>query len=294
MKSVHLFVNLCEESLGRLIGQVFDGQLTSVDRVPQKYLFERNFGFECSEPLYISNQMVILSPNVKQQKFPIEDIFKAFDRFVWYLIIVSLFVIIITNKLSFDINSVNKKFQRLSDVFWIHFKPIIGIAENLGFQNQIYILWVFAMIPITAIIRNELLTNLLTKHLKYADTIEDLLDNGLTVYTDHYKIGDWANIKFTKDVQDFDFKEKLSKLTNKLQALEKDAMSLVEYLNDPAALLQLIYRSVMVQDEEWIKVLEPFFSKLVSTHIGEGYLPQLITPLCYGHNFSFIFEANLL
>jgi len=128
---------------------------------------------------------------------------------------------------------------------------------------------------------------------RYSHTIDDILDKRITVYSDEFKMKDWRNERFTINLAG-SFKQSFKKMTDKMLNMMNEAKNAEKFIDEPNKLIQLIERSVIVQDEEWTSVLQPFFARIVSTHIGNKYISSLITPLCYGHNFQFVKQAHFV
>ena len=304
-KSLHIFLNDCKDSrsfkwenYGYELWHL--GNLTSKDNVPFKYNHEIKDGFlNCSKPLYISNQMVILSPDIPQQKYPVDHILNTFDIKIWSLIIMSLIFIMFINRFSFKLKSVNIRLQNIWQLFWIHFWPMIGKPHNLGFRCYLYLLWIIALFPLTEIVKNDLLANLLNQELIPLETIDDILelyDKKIVtrIYTDSFKVTDYNHYIKTNTIEKSEFTDKLLKMSKLFIKINEDIMDLVPFLDDPEQMVKIISSSVLIEDEEWVDIVLPFLKRIVSGHRGEAYIPFLITPFCYGYNFQFVSEVESL
>jgi hypothetical protein len=67
--------------------------------------------------------------------------------------------------------------------FWAFIDPLFGKGNSLSLKCFSFVLYLLALIPFLEIIRNELLTSLVSVKEIKSDTIDDLLDPRITVYT---------------------------------------------------------------------------------------------------------------
>ena len=153
-----------------------NGKLTGMDRVPMNYLFETST-LNCTKPLYLSNLLMFISVNVNKPLPPIVDIWKGLETKIWFIIITAFLILYFTHKISHKLTQNNRKHHSLLEFIWIYFKPLLGIGEHLDHHNYMYILWLISLIPLVEVIRNELLSNLVTRPVDNADTIDDLLSD---------------------------------------------------------------------------------------------------------------------
>ena len=282
---------------------VWDDNITALDNVPQNYEFETGArGFNCTKPLYMSYALMMLSKKVPKPLPPVIDIWKSLSIKSWSLIITSFIVFIFLNKIANSLNGNSRKLKSIFSYIWIYSKPILGIGEDLGVHNWFYILWLLLLFPLIEIVRNDLFGNLIHRDVIFANTIEDLLDGRLTLYTDHYKQGDWINSHFYSSFENNTFKHNFIELTKRVKIyddfktnspeelfilLEELIPKFVAILKKPQELQELFDGIAIVQDETWMDILTTIAPRFAPIHKGQSYLPLLITPLCYNHNFKF-------
>ena len=172
-----------------------------------------------------------------------------------------------------------------------------------------FILWLLLLFPLIEIVRNDLFENLIHREVIFADTIEDLIDGRLTLYSDEYKKGDWNNPDFYGSFENNTFKHNFREFTKKLKTLEsefkryenftKDELidllpQYVSILKKPQQIQKLFDGIAIIQDEAWMQTLTTIASRFAPIHKGQSYVSLLITPLCYGCNFKFGEEAEEL
>jgi hypothetical protein len=224
---------------------------------------------------------------------PAMEIWKAFEYRVWILLYIAFIFIIIADK----ILSKNKNhyLRSIYNIFWVYFKPLIGIGEHLRYYSFFYILWLISVRPLTEIFRNDLCANLIAVPNRDIDNLDDLLVDNLNVYTDGPKLHYWKQNDFQKLLENNDNLKKFSQLAEKTKSLN----SLIEnefwkqLLDDPHLMIDLVKKSALVEDDQSVQFFKTFLQRFISLHSGkESYIPKLITPLCYGPKFKFVKEVE--
>jgi len=124
---------------------VTTNKIDGIDVVPMIYENEVRIGFNCAKPLFISNQISILSPVVKSERPAIMDLWKAFHNEVWTFILLTFLIIVIINKIISMFGKNEERNNRFFYYIWIYFKALIEIGERFKYQNYIYILWVLSI-----------------------------------------------------------------------------------------------------------------------------------------------------
>jgi len=268
------------------------GQVTGYDFTPMNYLLETQRNASCSRSLYLSNNMDILSPVNVEAFFPIVDIYKGLDRYVWFAIITALIALFIIHKLS---NSLKQ--YSVFDFIWIYFKPLLMIGEALGHRNYLYLIWLICITHLVYVIQNDLLSHIVTRPEIYADTIEDLLDDRYEVYTDLWKYNAWRKPSFYNTFGNNTFRDNFVKLvTTRLRTWDikqlMDGSS--EITTSPQKMRKFFNNKVLIQDQNWMDVIVPYFPRFMAIHVGQQYLSVPITPLCVGPTFQFINQSNVM
>ncbi len=294
MHSIHLYVSRSDE-IPAFYELVRSGKIDSIDRVPQHYDYETQniyLRFNCSKPLFISNQISILSANVRKDIRPTMQIWKCFPINVWILICFAFIFIIIADK----ILSKNKNhyLKSIYNIFWVYFKPLIGIGEHLRYYSFFYILWLISVRPLTEIFRNDLLANLIAVPDRDIDNIDDLFVNDLDVYTDRPKLERWTDSGiFMTLLKNNDYQKKFEQLFKKTKSLDILQKNWEELFDETDKMKKLVMKSVLIEDDQSIEYFKIFLERFISLHSGkESYIPKLITPLCYGPKFKFVKESE--
>ncbi len=296
MHSIHLYVSRFNK-VPAYYEHVRSGIVDSIDRVPQHYDYETQniyLSFNCSKPLFISNQISILSANLRKEIRPTMQIWKSFPINVWILICFAFIFLMTADKiLSKNKNHYSKS---IYNIFWVYFKPLIGIGEHLRHNNLIYILWVISIRPLTEIFRNDLLANLIAVPDRNIDNIDDLLVNHLDVYTDGPKLGRWTGSSegiFMKLLENNDYLKKFEQLFNKTKSFNVLQENWEELIDETDKMKKLVMKSALIEDDQSVEYFKTFLQKFISLHSGkESYIPKLITPLCYGPQFKFVKESE--
>ncbi|CAG2174229.1 unnamed protein product [Oppiella nova] len=174
---------------------------------------------------------------------------------------------------------------------------LLGVWEDPGHRNYLYILWLTSLIPILEIIRNGLLVNLVNRPFISSHTIEDIMDDKLQVLTSRRNYKEWTGSQFIESLPNNSFKATFMRLvTHKLIRWDSlDTISRFSEITERPEDLHNYYKQVVIlQDQTWTDVLFIFGSLFESIHVGESYLPFLITPLCFGPNTQRLYESSLL
>ena len=273
---------------------VRQGLVTALDDTPMNYVWEMDVNhLNCTKPLYMSYLMNYVSVNINKPLPPILDIWKALDENIWKYILISTLFIIITDRVvnrRFYHNNKNKSFMRHISIF---LKPCLGIGESLGFYNFIYILWIACISPLVAIIRNDLLVKMVDRDVMNADTIDDILDNRFEVYTFTYHHDICKSREFYKDF-DQDFRQKFMKYCRNTKQLASMVDKVLALADNPANMVHFFDNIIFVLDELLMNVLVPYVPRFSPIHVGQPYLALLSTPLCYGPQFPFINETEIM
>lgn len=155
--------------------------VTTTDFVPQDYVVYKNMA-NCSSTLYMWHWFVIYSITLVKLKFPIEDMWKALDIKVWYLIMITISILVLLHMLRERSRSLILLFNTLLN----YAKCIVGLAEMYHPKNYLYYAWLSVSFPIFLILTNDLLANMLSSDEYFVDDLDDLLQDHITVVTDHF------------------------------------------------------------------------------------------------------------
>jgi hypothetical protein len=264
------------------------GLIDSRDEVPFDFdLLVHNYGYHCTEPLYLENQLLMVSPVIKESAPTVMSIRRAYDEYEWIAILSTILFLIIFNTIITKNMNKENIINRLCLSLWSYYQPLIGKGEPRKPMNFVYLFWLIGVIPLVEIFKNDLLANLVSIPDVYTNNIDDLLDYNRKTFMHR---DDIYNFRGLKIVQDTKLQEKLRRLAEKSDEIEMD--SVLKLRDSPKYLKHFSF----IEDEYSIKWIHGFFVKIGGRfHIGnEKYLPKLISALCFGPNFTNTHLANKL
>ena len=138
---------------------------------------------------------------------------------------------------------------------------------------------------------------MVTRPEVYADTIEDLLDDRYEVNTDEFIYDEWRRPVFYEGFGNNSFRDNFVKLvTTRLRTWDiKQLMDVFSEVSEsPQKLRTFFSNKVLIEDQNWMDVIEPYFPRFMAIHVGQQYLSVPITPLCVGPTFQFINQTNVM
>ncbi|CAG2166181.1 unnamed protein product [Oppiella nova] len=130
-------------------------------------------------------------------------------------------------------------------------------------------------------------------------TIEDLLGDRYEVYTDSYKYNAWRKPTYYEGFGNNSFSDNFVKLvTTRLRTWDiKQLMDVFSEVSEsPQKFRTFFSNKVLIQDQNWMDVIEPYLPRFMAIHVGQQYLSVPITPLCVGPTFDAqrLYETSLL
>lgn len=129
----------------------------------------------CTRPLYLSNQISIISTVEKYHDYESMKCLKVYHWTVWFVLAMIIFFLITF--------SVIIRKESLWKAFWSFVSALLlQNGSPRAIKCFTFTAYLLALIPFIEIIRNELLVNLVTIRETKADTIDDLLNSNIRVY----------------------------------------------------------------------------------------------------------------
>ncbi|CAG2171738.1 unnamed protein product [Oppiella nova] len=131
----------------------------------------------------------------------------------------------------------------------------------------------------------------------FADTIEDLLDDRYEVYTNDFKYDEWREPEFYEGFGNNSFRDNFVKLvTTRLRTWDTKQLmdGSSEITASPQKIRKFFSNKVLIEDQTWMDVIEPYIPRFMAIHVGQQYLSIPITPLCVGPTFQFINQSNVI
>lgn len=136
---------------------------------------------QCTKPYYYFYQLALLSSGTPQSHNALL-IWKIYSRSIWYLILSTITILSILSMI-LNYNKNTNFFKQLFHSIWSYALPLIQKGEPRKPFNFIYLFWLFSVIPIVEIFKNDLLANLVTTSNKYDNNLMDLLKKDRSVAT---------------------------------------------------------------------------------------------------------------
>jgi hypothetical protein len=166
------------QPIGKYEYQFMQANLLDVkDCKPCDYslMISKPFELKCTRPLYLSNQISIISTVDLYHDYEPTKCLKVYNWKVWLVLEMIIFFLI---AFTLIIRKVS-----LRKAFWSFVNPLFHQNVSTRAINCFtYTTYLLALIPFIEIIRNELLINLVTIREFKVDTIDDLLNPKIRVY----------------------------------------------------------------------------------------------------------------
>jgi hypothetical protein len=215
-----------------------------IDLVGCKPCEYRETNLHCTRPLYLVNQISILSTFDTKHDYNLGNLLNVYHLscLVTMAVCVLLFISITSLK------------STLWKSFWAYVDPLIGRRDNMTFKCFSYTIYLLALIPFLEIIRNELLASLITVKEVKLDTLDDLLDPKVTVYM-FINHNYWSHE--SEMIDDVQLKEKLKSLFTKVSK-QTNVEDWLKLLQNPDELRGTERKSACIYDDyrmRWIKVI---------------------------------------
>ncbi len=278
---------------------------TSIDRVPYLYEYESRWdGLRCAPPLYLINQMQILSALIVQPT-AVEDIFKAFSLAIWFIILAFYLVVVVLDVLLVGSCTDNFQQQRqsLGERLWrssINYFKVLLAKETVTptFNRRLFLFWALGCLPLVEIFRNDMIAKIVESKYRSVDSIEELLDKtkltGLAVAGD---LSLWKDPNFISmaAIQYDEVRLRYQRLFQRTQPMAFDDPKWLELMNNPRRLIEVLHSSAILEDEFAIRFFERMLSQILPVHLSrESYFPQYVTPICYIQSFPYRVQLEKL
>jgi len=150
---------------------------------------------------------------------------------------------------------------------------------------------VLAVIPFMEIIRNDLFANLVSVPEKWANNIDDLIDESYVTYIINHEIVEHLRDECNNSGIDVEFKNKIEELNRKASKIE--LTKILDFLTNPEQ-VRRISQVILLKDEISMPYVYETLDR-ISIHVKVGdelYLPKLVTPIFFAPNFQYIQLAD--
>jgi hypothetical protein len=201
----------------------------------------------CTRPLYLSNELSILSTVDKIDEHDLTSMLKVYNWDTWITFMVFLFILISFSSIK----------TTLWNSFWSFFNPLFGQENPHALKSLTYVFYLLALIPLLEIMRNELLVKLVAVKEKSCDTIDDLMNPNVKVFSFNMNYINHVN----KIVEDTQLRQKLEKLLKKI-GKSKGVADWIELIQNPEEIKKVGRNYALIDSEYsmgWIQVCKrPF------------------------------------
>lgn len=269
-----------------------DNKIESVDFSPFRYdqqTTDKNYECINVKTIFMENELVFISPVIKQSKSHSLNILKTYGTHIWMLILATLLLLIIFNAF-FEYNLILPPLKKLVSSAWVYFQPLISRGSGREPFNVFYLLWLISVLPLVEIFKNDLLANLVLQPEIYINDISDLLQDGQQTFAHSSKIKFWT--QGLAQLNDSHLKEKLKLLSNKTNSFDK-ILNDVSSLDENEEHVQKLLKYSIISEENVINEIKPLLNVFSRWHVGENmFLPQLFSPFCYRRKFPYAHLAN--
>jgi hypothetical protein len=269
-------------------------KISSIDCYPCDFKdLTETFKLKCVRPLFIQNQMSMLTPVIKTQRYSsLINLSRIYDSSVWLtLIAILIFLSFIT---TFKMKYINKDKGKLYLLFgeslWIYFKTLLDKGDQKKFITYSYLFWLISILPVIEIYKNELFAKIVLVSERRVDTIDDIIADGSITVTINEK--DLRNLrKESVKTEDDVMREKINKLVSKTITLNADII--FNYIENVSEMKNRLKRVTILEDEYSMRWLYGWTSIHVKTRVAsQSYFPSMITPMCFNQNYTHIEFTN--
>lgn len=162
--------------------------------------------------------------------------------------------------------------------------------------KKLVILWIFSCLPLVEIFRNEMIARIVTTKYREIDTIEELLQSDLNVYALTNDKEQFTDLLSKLDRGEFEqLFNNFNLLLNRTDSLVFEDPKFASILLDPVQMLDTLHSYAVLEDEWATKFLVSVSAVAMDLHVSkEGYLAELITPICFHKSFAYVKEAQRL
>jgi len=165
---------------------------------------------KCADPLYISYELSMISAIIKQSQTSFDYLTQTYQMSVWILLLTTILFLSLFTKIL--LNSKSDAKETFWSSFWIYFSILIGNCSLKQNLNIMQLLFVLSMFPFIEIIRNNLLSNLISVPERNANNINDLINGYYKPYLIDRDLKKALSEQINKQEIDYKFKEKIIKL----------------------------------------------------------------------------------
>ncbi len=268
-----------------------NNKIDSIDFTPTNYFeMKEKPNITCVRPLFISNQLSIMTAIIKQSKYSSLFILQTYNIDVWITLLSTVLLLSLINSISLMKNNDTIKWliEKNLSVIWIICESLLGKGGRKKLFTISYLFWLISILPIIEILKNRLFSIIINVPERMVNNIDELLDDEIISLT--LSKGDFEIIGKESQLSSA-LKEKFTKLRQKTILFEEK--TIIRLLQNPNELKSFIKKRAVLEDQFSMQWLYGTFKRYFKVHIGsQSYFPVLLTPICFRSDFKHIQLAN--
>ncbi len=268
-----------------------NNKIDSIDLIPTNYFeMKEKPNITCVRPLFISNQLSIMTAIIKQSKYSSLFILQTYNIDVWLTLLSTVLLLSLINSIKLMKNNDTIKWliKKYLSVIWILCESLLGKGKRNKLFTISYIFWLISILPIIEILKNGLFSIIINVPERMVNDIDELLDEKIISLT--LSKGDFEMIDKESQLSSA-LEEKFTKLRQKTILFEEKTIN--QFLKTPDKLKSFIKKTAILEDQYSMQWLYGTFKRYFKVHIGShSYFPVLLTPICFRSEFKHIQLAN--
>ncbi len=252
------------------------------------YSQTNNSKLKCSQPLYISYELSMISAIVKQSQTSFYYLTQTYETSVWISLITTIIFLSLFSKIFLN-KSKDKKNTFWSSI-WTNIHWMLRQSTPKQNLNITQLFFLISLIPFTEIIRNNLFSYLISVPEKSAENIDDLINGYYVPHLIDEALKDALREEINRET-DIVFKQKIIELNRTVTKFSLDGV--LKLLEDQQNLEILSKRLTLLKSEIAMPYVKGFLDRLFRIKTGrELYFQNLITPICFRPDFLYLNVAN--
>jgi hypothetical protein len=233
----------------------------------------------------------MISAIVKQSQTSFYYLTQTYETSVWVTFITTIIFLSLFSK----ILSIGKKDKNHSfwSSIWTNINIVLGQGVSIQELKITQLFFIISLIPFIELIRNELVSSLVSVPEKYAENMDDLINGYYKPYTIdkglHVALKDGIN----KQETDIEFKQKISDLNKIVNKFDLNEVLDRLIKTDQNKLQKFSKTIAILKSESSMPYVKGFLERIIRIKSGhEMYFQYLFTPICFRPDFPYVTVAN--
>ena len=212
--------------------------------------------------------------------------FAVFTVNIWLCLLSAFILIIVIDKLVHRYYRNSNIKGSIYQKIWVYFKPCLLMAEPRDHHNYIYMVWLVSILPVVYTAVNNITAHMVSRDVMHVDTIDDVLDDRLTVYVDYWTYEAFKSPGYS-DYFPQPFRDKFIRMLQKLKYVE--ANMFIAYISDisKTSAYDKFKNWVIISNDIQALNMQSIIGTYMKFHIGQPDLVVPMTTLCYEPEFKF-------